>query len=64
MPKMVRDALALQPGDRIRYVIQDGEVRIRPVRPINRLFGVLKYDGPPVTLEEMEQAVINGVCET
>ena len=64
LPKAVREALALQPGDRIRYFIQDGEVRIRPVRPISRLFGMLKYDGPPVTLEEMEQAIVDGVCET
>ena len=55
LPKAVREALSLQPGDRVRYVIYGGEARILPVRPISRLFGVLRYDGPAVTLEEMER---------
>ena len=63
LPKPVRESLSLQAGDRVRYVISDGEVRILPVRPINRLFGALQHNGPAVTLEEMEQAVADGVCE-
>ena len=54
--------MALQAGDRVRYVISDGEVRILPVRPISRLFGALRRDGPAVTLEEMERAVADGAC--
>lgn len=57
LPKAVREALAVQPGDRLRYVILDGEVRIRAVRPIQRLYGVLAYDGPPVSLNDMERAI-------
>ena len=61
LPKPVREALGIGPGDRVRYVVLDnGEVRILPVRPVSYLFGVLKYDGPPVTLEDMERAVIDG----
>lgn len=60
LPKAVREALAAQPGDRLRYTILDGEVRIRAVRPIQRLYGVLKYDGPPVTLDDMERAIAEG----
>ncbi len=60
LPKAVREALAVKPGDRVRYIIQDREVRIRPVRPISRLFGKLKYDGPPVSLEEMGTAIAEG----
>lgn len=61
LPKAVREALGVGPGDRVRYVILDnGEVRMLPVRPISELFGVLKYDGPPVTLEDMERAVVEG----
>ena len=41
-------------------MILDNEVRILPVRPIGRLFGVLKHDGPSVRLEDMEQAVAEG----
>ena len=64
LPKDVRDALALEAGDRIRYVIHNDEVRIRPVRPITGLFGVLKRDGPAVTLEEMERAIAEGASES
>ncbi len=57
LPKPVRDTLGVQAGDRVRYVVLDGEARILPVRPIGRLFGVLKHDGPPVTVEEMKRAI-------
>ena len=57
LPKAVREALEVQPGDRLRYVILDVEVRIRAVRPIQRLYGVLAYDGPPVSLNDMERAI-------
>ena len=63
LPKAVREALGVQTGDRVRYIIQDGEVRIRPVRPISRLFGVVKYDGPPVSLEDMERSIAAGACK-
>ena len=60
LPKAVRAALYVQPGDRVRYIIDGDEVRVVAVRPINRLFGVLKYDGPPVTLDGMDAAVADG----
>ena len=63
LPKPVRESLVLQAGDRVRYVISDGEVRILPVRPISRLFGALHHNGPAVTLEKMEKAVADGACE-
>lgn len=63
LPKAVREVLGVQVGDRVRYVIFNGEVRILPVRPIRRLFGVLQHDGSAVTLEEMEQAIADGACK-
>ena len=63
LPKPVRDALGVQAGDRVRYVVLDGEVRILPVRPIRRLFGALKHDGPPVPVEEMKRAVADAASE-
>ena len=64
LPESVREALSVQDGDRVRYVIQDGEVRLIAVRPINRLYGILKREGAPVTLDEMERAIANGACDT
>lgn len=64
LPKEVRDALDLKAGDRVRYFIYDGEVRIAPVLPIERLFGILKYDGPPVSLEDMDRGIAEGACRS
>ena len=63
LPKAVREALSVKPGDRVRYVIQDGQVRILKAGPVDRLFGMLKYHGPPVTLEEMDQAIAEGASD-
>ena len=57
LPKPVREALGVQPGDKVRYLILGDEVRIIPVRPLARLSGALKYEGPPKTLEDMDDAV-------
>ncbi|MCE2448659.1 MAG: type II toxin-antitoxin system PrlF family antitoxin [Candidatus Latescibacteria bacterium] len=57
LPKSVRETLGLKAGDRVRYVISDGEVR-----PIRRLFGALQHDGPAVSVEDMEQAAADGAC--
>lgn len=60
LPKAVRDALGVCPGDRVRYFIVDGEVRIRAVRPIQHLYGMLARDGPPATLDDMQRAIVDG----
>ncbi len=46
LPKPVREALGVRPGDHVRYIILGDEVRIIPMRPLARLFGALKYEGP------------------
>lgn len=64
LPKSVREFLGLRAGDKVRYFITEGGVRIVPVRSVKRLCGTLQYDdGPAVTLEEMEQAIADGACE-
>ena len=65
LPKVVRETLGILPGDRVRYVIFDHEVRIMPVRPLVRLFGfgTMKHNGPPVTLQDMERASREAACE-
>ena len=61
LPKPVRKALGVVPGDRVRYVIFDNnEVRMIPVRPLSQLFGVLKHKGSPVTLDDMDRAIADG----
>ena len=63
LPKAVRDSLAVKAGDKVRYVLLDEGVLIMSVRPTSRLFGSMKYDGPPVSLEEMEDAIAEGAVE-
>lgn len=60
LPRRVRECLSLQPGDRVRYIIDDDSVRVVAVRPVSDLFGMLQFDGPAVTLEEMDEAIAKG----
>lgn len=58
LPRDVRAALGLTSGDRVRYVILDGEVRILKARSVKELRGVLaRSDQQPVSLEEMDEAI-------
>ena len=57
LPKAVREALGVKPGDRVRYAIFDGKVMMLPALPAARLFGRLQYNGPPKTLEEINRAI-------
>ena len=64
LPRDVRTALGLRPGDKLRYLIlEGGEVRILRSRPVTGLAGLLK--GRPerrVDLEDMEEAVAGGAA--
>ncbi len=58
LPRDVRAALGLTSGDRVRYVILDGEVRILKARSVKELRGALaRSDQRPVSLEEMDEAI-------
>ena len=65
LPREVREALGLKPGDRIRYlVLDDGQVRILKPRSVMSLAGMLHRDGQqPVTLEAMDAAIARGAQE-
>ena len=60
LPDSVREALDVKTGDRLRYYIIEGEVRVVKAGPISRLKGALKYDGPPVSIEEMNMTISEG----
>ena len=65
LPKDIRGALNLSPGDRIRYVLLDGgEVRILRVGSVRRLKGILAdANRSVVSLEEMDEAIAKGATE-
>lgn len=62
LPKAVRQALDLGPGDRVRYVIlNDGQVRLMRTRRVAGLAGLLRREGQAaVSLDEMEAAIAEG----
>lgn len=64
LPRRVREELGLQPGDRIRYILADGEVRLVKARSVMELEGLLARPGQPtVTLDEMERGIKRGALE-
>lgn len=62
LPKDVRAALQLNPGDRVRYMILDGgEVRLVRSRPVMQLSGLLKdRTDRRASLEDMDEAIAKG----
>ena len=61
IPKQVRDALRVRPGDEVDFVLgDDGEVRLRAARFDARdLKGLLRRPNrKPVSLEAMEEAIL------
>ena len=64
LPRQVRAALDVRPGDHVRYVVLDGEVRLLKARPVAALAGMLAKPGQgTVSLDEMEAAVAAGATE-
>ena len=65
IPKTVRDALGLKKGDKIRYFLIGNDVRITKVRSIKEMEGILAKPGQKaLTLEEMDDAITEGACES
>lgn len=62
IPEPVRNALSIEPGDRVRYIIHGDQVRMIKTVPLSKLKGIVPYDGPPVSLAEMDQAIADGAC--
>ncbi len=59
LPKALRSALHLKSGDKIVFEeSEDGSFILKPkTLDVRVLKGCLGYDGPPATLEDMEQAI-------
>ena len=64
IPKAIREHLGLKPGDRIKFFVHpNGSVVLLPKLPASALRGFLKSRKPPVTIEEMEEAITSGAVE-
>lgn len=65
LPAEMCRELRIVPGTKIDFVKNSaGETVIRPkTGDIRRLRGIVKYDGPPVSLAELEEAIGDAVAE-
>ncbi|MBS3809479.1 MAG: type II toxin-antitoxin system PrlF family antitoxin [Desulfobacterales bacterium] len=60
IPKSVRQALGLYPGDRIEFLIhENGEITLQPIKKrADEVYGMLRKPGrKPVSVEDMNEAV-------
>lgn len=58
VPKPIRDSLHLRPGDKLDFLLDDGELRVAPVKSsVTALKGMLPKPATPVTLEQMDEAI-------
>ena len=59
IPKTIRDRLGLKAGDRVEFLIEDGDrvVMIPATLSLADLAGCLPAPDEPVSLEEMERVI-------
>ncbi len=64
IPRETRERLRLVAGSRVDFVEnEDGDIVLRPkVGDIRGLRGLIRYAGPPVTLEEIDHAIQRSVA--
>ncbi|NKB71661.1 MAG: AbrB/MazE/SpoVT family DNA-binding domain-containing protein [Candidatus Latescibacteria bacterium] len=62
VPSTIRKQLKLQPGDQLDFVLRDdGHIEVVPVRgKLTALKGLVPKPERPVTLAEMDQAIVEG----
>ena len=62
LPKALRDDLHLKNGDKVAFEkTADGSYILRPrTLDVRMLKGCIKYNGPPKTLEEIQEGIIRG----
>jgi AbrB family looped-hinge helix DNA binding protein len=62
IPKAVRDRHGWAPGLELEVEDRGDAVVLRPANPfrsttVDEVYGCLKHDGPPITIQEMDEAV-------
>ena len=64
LPKAVRDAFGLGPGSEVEIESTGNSIVLKPITRRNRkrytvdeVAGFLKYEGPPVSIRDMDRAI-------
>ena len=68
IPKSIRSAYNWSEGQELAVIDCDGGIMLKPIVPFNKtvireVAGCLEYSGTPKTLEDMENAIIQGIKE-
>lgn len=65
IPKQIREALRLQPGDRVEFILEEDRVVLRRAgADLTDLDGLLdRSDDEPVSIEAMNKAVEQAVSQ-
>ena len=65
IPIAVRKKLRLRTGSKVDFVENKaGELVLKPrTGDIRKLYGIVKYDGPPISIEEMNDAIAEAVAK-
>ncbi len=64
LPKRIRDFLKLKPGDQVRLVIEDNEVKIVPIRSkLEENFGKVAPRRKPEDFKKIRETVENEIAK-
>ena len=64
VPADIRKALGLKEGDKVAFVLQDGEARLmRRGSVVERTAGILRSNRPPVSAEQLREAAEEAIAE-
>jgi antitoxin PrlF len=65
VPHEIRSALNLKSGDIVEFILdEDGGVRFQAINlPLEALFAAATYNGPPKTIDDIEQGIAAGATE-
>jgi antitoxin PrlF len=66
IPIEIREKYRLHPGTRVHFVIKDDETfeAIPATRSIKDLAGFLQYDGPSISLEDMDDGIAAAAADS
>jgi antitoxin PrlF len=64
LPAPIRKELGIEPGESVVFLSgENGEFRLRKVGSILDLEGCVPYSGPPIAVEQMDEAVAKYVAD-
>lgn len=66
IPVAVRRKLRLKAGSKVDFIENKaGELVLKPrTGDIRELYGIVKYDGPPLSIEEINEAIGDAAAES